>query len=254
LTDALGVAAFSYAGTANGNDTVTATAGTAVSNTAAISWITPVAAVSTTPVLSRWFLSDGGGTFNKKKTDVSCWEQAHPAINFNPPFGTIPGNTSGVGVSTVPFTNVTTDLNGNFTGTIVAEGNGYRAAVLVPGGIPRSVVLMRAFQSVFTGTLTVASAGDVVCAEQRIAHEGLSPSGAQMRSAVSERGGNASRAREGREVWRSLTFRNSETTLVSRIYIKGRRALEGRGGTEFQVQPLLFPASRVNRQCFVRRH
>ena len=34
----------------------------------------------------------------------------------------------------------------------------------------------------------------VVCAEQRIAQEGSSPSGARMRSAISERGGNASRA------------------------------------------------------------
>jgi hypothetical protein len=34
----------------------------------------------------------------------------------------------------------------------------------------------------------------VVCAEQRVDREGSSPSGARMRSAVSERGGNASRA------------------------------------------------------------
>ena len=37
----------------------------------------------------------------------------------------------------------------------------------------------------------------VVCAEQRVAQEGSSPSGARMRSAISERGGNASRAGEG---------------------------------------------------------
>jgi hypothetical protein len=36
----------------------------------------------------------------------------------------------------------------------------------------------------------------VVCAEQRVDREGSSPSGARMRSAVSERGGNASRAGE----------------------------------------------------------
>jgi len=38
------------------------------------------------------------------------------------------------------------------------------------------------------------SDGCVVCAEQRVDREGSSPSGARMRSAVSERGGNASRA------------------------------------------------------------
>ena len=37
----------------------------------------------------------------------------------------------------------------------------------------------------------------IVCAEQRVDREGSSPSGARMRSAISERGGNASRA--GRE-------------------------------------------------------
>src|SRR5271157_5424897 len=37
----------------------------------------------------------------------------------------------------------------------------------------------------------------VLCAEQRVDREGSSPSGARMRSAISERGGNASRA--GRE-------------------------------------------------------
>ena len=42
------------------------------------------------------------------------------------------------------------------------------------------------------------SDGCVVCAEQRIDQEGSSPSGARMRSAISERGGNASRAGEGR--------------------------------------------------------
>ena len=35
----------------------------------------------------------------------------------------------------------------------------------------------------------------VLCAEQRVVQEGLSPSGAQMRGAVSEGGGNASLAR-----------------------------------------------------------
>ena len=44
----------------------------------------------------------------------------------------------------------------------------------------------------------------VVCAGQRVVQEGSSPSGARMRSVISERGGNASRAGERRKVWRSL--------------------------------------------------
>jgi hypothetical protein len=36
-----------------------------------------------------------------------------------------------------------------------------------------------------------------MCAEQRVAQAGRSPSGARMRSVISERGGNAPRAGEG---------------------------------------------------------
>ena len=43
------------------------------------------------------------------------------------------------------------------------------------------------------------SAGVVVCAGQRVVQEGSSPSGARMRSVISERGGNASRAGERRK-------------------------------------------------------
>ncbi len=50
----------------------------------------------------------------------------------------------------------------------------------------------------------------VVCAGQRTDQEGSSPSGARMRSAVSERGGNASRA-GGEQVWRSLHGHEGES-------------------------------------------
>jgi len=63
----------------------------------------------------------------------------------------VPGNTSGVNEVTRPFTDVTTDLNGNFTGTIVAQGNGHQAGA---GDL-------FVFTAVFTGQYTVASAGDV---------------------------------------------------------------------------------------------
>src|SRR5262249_39237944 len=47
------------------------------------------------------------------------------------------------------------------------------------------------------------SDGAIVCAGQRDGQEGSSPSGARMRGAVSESGGNSSLAGE-RKVWRSL--------------------------------------------------
>ncbi|MGB9122881.1 MAG: Ig-like domain-containing protein, partial [Candidatus Angelobacter sp.] len=56
-----------------------------------------------------------------------------------------------IGVNTRPFTDVTTDLNGNFTGSIVAQGNGLQAGV---GALFN-------FQAVFTGSYTVAAAGNV---------------------------------------------------------------------------------------------
>jgi len=51
------------------------------------------------------------------------------------------------------------------------------------------------------------SEGIVVCAEQRVAREGLSPSGARMRSAISENGGNASLAKARALEGRVLTVR-----------------------------------------------
>jgi RHS repeat-associated protein/uncharacterized repeat protein (TIGR01451 family) len=151
-TNASGAATFTYVGANAGADTVQATSGSAVSNTATVNWIVPVQSVSTTPMFARFFATNGSGTFNTPATATPAFIQAFPTINFNPPSGTVPGNTSGVGVNTRPFTNVTTDLNGNFTGTIVAQGNGFQAGV---GSLFD-------FQAVFTGSFIVASAGDMI--------------------------------------------------------------------------------------------
>lgn len=151
-TNSSGIATFSYSGTASGNDTVNATSGAAVSNNATVSWIIPVQNVSTTTILGRFFTSDDSGAFDTPATATPAFSQLFPTINFNPPAGTVPGNTSGVSIITRPFTDITTDLNGNFTGTIVAQGNGLQAGVGT----------LFWFDAVFTSTLTVASAGDVV--------------------------------------------------------------------------------------------
>jgi RHS repeat-associated protein len=151
-TNSAGLATFTYTGTHNGNDSVQATSATAVSNTATVSWITPVQNISTSTIFARFFASDNSGAFDTPATATPVFTQSFPTINFDPPAGTIPGNNSGIGVNTRPFVDVTTDLNGNFTGTIVAQGNGLQAGV---GSL-------FAFQAVFTSTFTVASAGDVV--------------------------------------------------------------------------------------------
>jgi RHS repeat-associated protein len=150
-TNASGVATFSYAGSNQGTDTVQATSANTVSNQTTITWITPVQNLSTNTVLGRFFFSDGNGSFDTLPTAVPAFSQVFPTINFDPPPNTVPGNTSGVNDNTRPFTDVTTDANGNFTGTIVAQGNGYQAGV---GALNQ-------FQAVFTGTLTIAAPGNV---------------------------------------------------------------------------------------------
>ena len=155
VTDASGVAAFAYTGRANGTDSVLATAtsgSTQVqSNGSSVSWVTPVQTISTTTVLGRFFTSNGSGVFSAQPTQAPVFSQYFPTINFNPPAGTVPGNTSGVGVTTHPFTNVTTDNNGAFTGTIPAQGNGFQAGVGT----------LFDFNGVFNGSFTVAAAGDI---------------------------------------------------------------------------------------------
>jgi hypothetical protein len=55
----------------------------------------------------------------------------------------------------------------------------------------------------------------VVCAGQRDGQEGSSPSGARMRGAVSESGGNSSLAEE-RKVWRTLNGHEGESRIQPR--------------------------------------
>jgi YD repeat-containing protein len=156
VTNNQGAATFTYTGANSGKDTVQAAAslptGPAQSNAATVDWVTPVQQISTTTVWARFFADAGSnGTFRTLPTQQPAFSQFFPTINFNPPAGTVPGNTSGVGVNTRPFTNVTTDLNGNFTGVIVAQGNGLQAGV---GSLFE-------FSIVFSGSFVVAAAGEV---------------------------------------------------------------------------------------------
>ena len=150
-----GLATFAYQGTHSGTDSVQATAtvnGIALqSNAAQITWLTPSMQVSTTTVFARFFTSNGSGSFNATPQQTPAFVQAFPTINFNPPQGTVPGAPPNVDVVSRPFTDVTTDLNGNYTGSIVAEGDGLQAGVNT----------LFDFNAVFTGTFIAAQAGDV---------------------------------------------------------------------------------------------
>jgi len=150
-TDATGTATFTYTGALKGTDTVQASTGGSTSNTASVSWIVPVQPVSTTTIFGRFFASDGSGIFDTLPTAIPAFSQEFPTINFDPPPNTVPGNSFGADYFTLPFTDVTTDINGNFSGTIQAQGNGFRAGLGV----------LNTFQAVFTGSFTIASAGNV---------------------------------------------------------------------------------------------
>ena len=149
-TDTTGTATFTYTGANSGTDTVTASYTGQNSNSVNVSWLVPAQPISTGPVNARFFVSDGSFQFDTPPTATPAFTQTFPNIAFNPPAGSIPGNTSGVGPNSRPFTDVTTDANGNFSGTIVAQGNGLQAGV---GSLST-------FQMVFTGSFTVA-AGEI---------------------------------------------------------------------------------------------
>lgn len=151
-----GTAAFTYTGGANGTDSALASTSDGVitldSNISQVSWVTPVQEIATTSIWGRFFRSDNSGVFKTTPNDTPVFDLPFPTINFNPPAGTVPGNTSGINVYSRPFTDVTTDLNGEFTGTITAQGNGFQA-----GSGP-----LGSFAAVFTGQYVVATPGDVV--------------------------------------------------------------------------------------------
>jgi RHS repeat-associated protein len=154
-TNSSGVATFSYTGTKIGVDAVVATATVGelplTSNTSMISWVaqSPVTTLST--VQGEFFTSNGSGIFNTPSNAQSVFTQTFASINFNPPAGSIPGMPSTIGVTTVPFTDVTVNSSGQYTGSVIAQGNGQQAGVGE----------LSTFQAVFTGTITVASAGQV---------------------------------------------------------------------------------------------
>jgi RHS repeat-associated protein len=154
-TNSSGIATFSYTGTNAGVDAVVATTTVGslslTSNTSMISWVVQSVSVTASTVQGEFFTSDGSGTFDTPSTAQPAFTQTFASLNFNPPTGSIPGMPSTIGISTVPFTNVTTDANGNYTGSVIAQGNGLQAGVGT----------LSTFQAVFTGTFTVPAAGNV---------------------------------------------------------------------------------------------
>ena len=81
--------------------------------------------ISTHTVLGRFFANTGSScSLITPPTATPIFSQEFPTIEFNPPASTINGNTASVDDTTRPLTNITTDLNANFTTAIVSQGNG----------------------------------------------------------------------------------------------------------------------------------
>ncbi|HEY2470684.1 MAG TPA: DUF2341 domain-containing protein, partial [Terracidiphilus sp.] len=154
-TDSNGTATFTYSGSNSGNDTIRASAivdgSLTQSNALSASWLIPVQSISTTTAVGEFFITDASCTFDVLSTATPVFSQTFPTINFNPPSGAVAGAPSSIDVNTRPFTDVTTDINGNYTGSVIAQGNGYQAGVGP----------MNAFQAVFKGAFEVKTAGNV---------------------------------------------------------------------------------------------
>jgi len=154
-TDANGNAILTYIGNVPGVDEVTASegsgAGTIVSKTSTVNWVNSSPAAIVSSVSGQFFTSDGSGMFDTPSSAQPVFSQTFDSVDFNPPAGTVPGTPSSIDVTTRPFTAVTTDSSGTYTGNVIAQGNGYQAGMGT----------LSAFQADFTGTITVAGAGNV---------------------------------------------------------------------------------------------
>jgi uncharacterized repeat protein (TIGR01451 family) len=155
-TDSGGHAVFTYSGANAGVDAAQATftqgSLTLQSNTATITWVTPAATVSSTPVTGNFYaVPSSASTFVAQPGDTPAFGQSFPTLDFNPPAGVVPDTPAGVDPTTRPFTDVTTDEAGVADGTIVAQGNGIQAGV---GPLSQ-------FDAAFTADFVVAKPGDV---------------------------------------------------------------------------------------------
>jgi RHS repeat-associated protein len=155
-TDANGNAVFTYVGANAGNDvaqaTVTAPGVTLNSNTANISWGKLLQPIVTGPAQGNFYPNPNGScTFDIGPASTPAFGQNFPDILFNAPASAVPHDISTVTTTTRPFTDLTVDVNGNYNGTIVAQGNGLQAGV---GSLSN-------FYGVFNGNFIVTQAGDL---------------------------------------------------------------------------------------------
>jgi len=165
VTSPSGDAVFTYMGAHAGSDvaqaTFSASGVTLTSNTSSISWGAPLQPVALGVVTGNFFPNPNDTcTFGADQTSTPLFNQQFPDILFNPATAMVPHNISGINTFTRPFTDLTVDVNGNYNGQIVAQGNGWQAGNDLPN---HSLVN---FYAEFTGTFIANQPGDVTFAIQ----------------------------------------------------------------------------------------
>ena len=100
-------------------------------------------------VTAQYFVGDNSYNFTTVLGQQPLFIQNYPSMSFNPRPGIVIGNPD-TSYQNPPWSNVTTDLNGNYTGTLLPQGNGF-----IVGD-----TTMPSFNGVFTGELHVAVAGN----------------------------------------------------------------------------------------------
>jgi RHS repeat-associated protein len=156
ITNASGQATFTYTGNNAGSDvaiaSVVAPGFSVNSNTSTIAWGRPLQVVSTSIVQGNFFANDSNVcSFGVGPGSAAVFGQSFPDILFNPSQTDVPHDIANVTNFTRPFTDLTTDVNGNYNGTIVAQGNGQQAGA---GSLVN-------FFAEFTGNFVVAQPGDM---------------------------------------------------------------------------------------------
>ncbi len=155
-TDATGTVDFTVAGSNAGADNATAYVGPAgygvQSGSVSYTWLAQSAPAAITSVTGNFYAEPSGQTsFAARPGDHPAFSEQFSQIDFNPPSGVLAQNTTGVGSTTTPFTDVITDATGRSTGTIPAEGNGQVAG---QGALS-------SFDAVLRGSVSVNEAGDI---------------------------------------------------------------------------------------------
>ncbi|HEX3425363.1 MAG TPA: RHS repeat-associated core domain-containing protein [Acidimicrobiales bacterium] len=111
-----------------------------------------VGETATEAVNGNFFSSASGSSFTAGPSSTPVFGLAFPTVDFNPRAGTINGEpANGPTSTTQTFTDVTTDLAGNFSGTITAQGNGSTAG---DGNLS-------CFDAVFTSSFIVTKRGAI---------------------------------------------------------------------------------------------